>query len=210
MPSIRSFAPVALAALLSACGGGDATSPDAATALRADEASAVAVQMGLALSGAAAASSSASRSSDVAASVATVPISWSITQVAPCPRGGSIKVSGAATGDVDATAQTVTIDMTATQEPQDCRITTRDELSAITFNGAPSLASTAHMSIVGGAPSGAFTSSTKGGFTWKRDDGSTGTCAVDYTSTADFTAKLLTVKGSFCGVALDHTESFAN
>lgn len=211
MQSFRSFAPLALAGLLSAltaCGGGDATAPAAATGLRADEASAVAVQMGMALSGAAAAPSYGS-SNGVSASVAAVPISWSLSQVVPCPKGGSIKLTGSATGDVDATAQKVVMDVTATQEPQACGIASRDGASTITVSGAPSLSSTAHLSIAGSTPTGAFTSATKGGFTWKRGDGSSGNCAVDYTSTADFATKVVTVKGSFCGTTLDQTVSFA-
>jgi hypothetical protein len=209
MKSIQSFAPLALAGLLTAltaCGGSDAIAPPAASGLHADEAAGLAVEMGMALSGAGAAGSRAP-AAGAAASVATVPISYSVSQVIPCPRGGSTKITGSATGDYDAAAQKMVMDVTATQEPQECGVLVKQV--TFTTSGAPNLSSSAHLEIAGGTPSGSFTSSTKGGFSWKASDGRTGNCTVDYTSKADFAAKTVKVTGTFCGSALDYSGSFA-
>lgn len=209
MSSKRFFAPAVAAGVLmalAACGGGDATAPAAATNLRADEAAQLAVELGMALSSATAAPATGTSAGGVAASVAAVPFSHSVSMTVPCPRGGSTKLTGSATGDYDATAQKLVMDVTATQEPQECGVLVKQV--TFTTSGAPNLASSAHMEFTAGTQAGKFTSSTKGGFSWKASDGRSGSCTVDYTSSADFTAKTVKVTGSFCGTALDYSGSF--
>lgn len=198
--------------VLAACGGSDATAPAAASGLHVDEAAGLAVEMGMALSGAGSAaagtgSTASAPAGGMAASVASVPFSHSVSMTVPCPKGGSTKLTGSATGDYDATSQKIVMDVTATQEPQGCAVLVKQV--TFTTNGAPNLSSSAHMEIAGSTPTGSFTSSTKGGFSWTSSDGRSGNCAVDYTSTADFAAKTVKVTGSFCGTALDYSGSFA-
>ena len=203
MQALSPIARRAAAILLVAAGacGGDATAPTPSNALRSDEAADLAVAMGLVLSG----TGGAPATANVAASVAysTVPISYAMEQTLPCPSGGTIHVKGSVNGQYDAASQSMSMDVTATQEPKDCGM----PVKALTFttSGAPNLSTTAHMEIKGGQPAGAFTSSTKGGFSWKASDGRSGSCSVDYTSKADFTAGTVQVTGSFCGTSLSYS-----
>ena len=104
----------------------------------------------------------------------------------------------------DRVAHNLTLDVNATRTDTNCAFDTRD--GVLTLSGNPNVTYAAHLNIVNAALSGLQTASHKGGFTWSLTGGS-GTCDVDITRTFDPSTKTLTIKGSFCGHAVDVTKT---
>ncbi len=195
MPRIRLVAVTVAALALAACGK-DATSPAASPQLKPDEAQALALGMaasGDAYSGAVAVPDVVTRST-ANGGTSFGPITF--TKPRPCPKGGSITPDVKLSGSIDATARSLTLDVSGTETPTECAYPVK--ALTITVNGNPNLAITAHLAIVAGAPSGAQTFTEKGAFTWKSSDGRSGSCTVDVASSADFAKNLRTVTGTFC------------
>ena len=130
------------------------------------------------------------------------PINNQFSVTRQCPRGGQSALSGTVTGTADRVAHDLTLDATATRTDTDCAFDTKDGVLTL----AGSLTYTAHLNIVNAALSGLQTASHKGSFSWSRTGGS-GTCDVDITRTFDPSTKTLTIKGSFCGHAIDVTRT---
>jgi len=133
-----------------------------------------------------------------------IPINTQFSVTKQCPRGGQTALAGSVTGTADRVAHNLTLDATATRTDTNCAFDTKD--GVLTLSGNPNLTYTAHLNIVNSALSGLQTASHKGSFTWSRTGGS-GTCDVDITRTFDPSTKTLTIKGSFCGHAIDITKT---
>ena len=132
------------------------------------------------------------------------PINTQFSVTKQCPRGGQTALTGTVTGTADRVAHNLTLDASATRTDTNCAFDTRD--GVLTLSGNPNVTYNAHLNIVNAALSGLQTASHKGSFTWSRTGGS-GTCDVDITRTFDPSTKTLTIKGSFCGHAIDITKT---
>lgn len=167
--------------------------------LRPDEAVAIAAQVHMnvaaALPGAATSAQLVSNSPASAGWVTT-----SIDRTVPCPRGGLTQMSGQVTGQFDALTQAMYANVASRQVPFGCAHTIQGV--SVYTTGAPDLITMAHVVAVDGMSAGIHTVTAKGGFTWTASDGRSGSCTVDYSSKADYTAKTFSVIGSFCGTAL--------
>lgn len=145
--------------------------------------------------------------SSAAISSAPVPINTTFSITRQCPQGGQTAFAGSVVGTGDRLAHSLTLDATATRTDTDCAFNTRD--GVVTLSGNPNIAYTAHLNIVNAAPVGLQTQTHKGSFTWSRT-GASGTCDVDITSQYDPSTSTLTIKGSFCGHAVDITKTKAS
>ena len=121
-----------------------------------------------------------------------------------CPAGGSVAVSGSAVYTGDVAARTGSFAVTATRVESGCVFNVRRG-AAVTVDGNPSTTVTGSQSFTRGVP-GVRTITQKGAFRWSRG-GTGGSCAVDLVSVFDPAARALSVKGTFCGYAVDATRS---
>jgi hypothetical protein len=130
------------------------------------------------------------------------------------------------TAVVDTVAHTGSITTIATETPAACAFTV-DSLNAalttianpntvITITGAPSLVTESATSWSWGDPDAAraahvgrapLTSTQTGAFTYSTSDGRSGTCQVDIESVFDPAARTHTVTGTFCGQAIEVTNT---
>lgn len=193
--------------LLAAAACSDSTSP-AKSSLESEEAAAVAQYFDASASSGAMTSPALATSSPLAAaspgfSAAMMPVTLSVDHVAPCPKGGQTHLTFALDGQVDQQAHSLDVTMTGTQAPQQCAFPVKDLVFTVT--GTPGLTSTHHITIENGVPVGVQTARVEGSFDWSSSDGRSGSCAVDYTSEADFTAGTAKVDGSFCGTTIHYS-----
>ncbi|HKK28037.1 MAG TPA: hypothetical protein VKB18_08130 [Gemmatimonadota bacterium] len=114
-----------------------------------------------------------------------------------CRLGGTLTVDGRVDHTYDTSTRTLTADFRATVTHDACVLTVRGH--DITVTGNPNLTLEAHRMRVDGLPSGVQTLSLKGGFTWVKADGTSGSCQVDLTSQLDPDARTRTIDGTFCG-----------
>jgi hypothetical protein len=190
-----------LALTLTACGG-DATGLKGS--LSADESAQLAMQLGSTVAAQAASSAQASMTRSVPGlNLAAVPVSLNVDATVPCPLGGQTHLTLAVSGSVDQLAQTATMDLTGTNAPANCGYRVRQAIVHVT--GTPSLTHTAHVSVDHGLPVGTQTFSTNGSFSWTADDGRSGSCSIESTTTADYSANTVTVHGSICGTTIDYS-----
>jgi len=145
--------------------------------------------------------------SSAAVSSTPVPINTTFSITRQCPQGGQTAFAGSVVGTGDRVAHSLTLDATATRTDTNCAFNTRD--GVLTVNGNPNIAYTGHLNIVNAALVGIQSQTHKGSFTWSRTGGS-GTCDVDITSQYDPSTRTLTIKGSFCGHAIDVTKTRAS
>ena len=143
-------------------------------------------------------------SGSAAVTTTPFPINTQFDVTKQCPRGGQTELKGNVTGTADRGTHSLLLDATATRTDTNCAFDTRD--GVLTLSGNPNLTYAAHLNIVNAVLSGLQTASHKGSFTWSRTGGS-GTCDVDITRTFDPSTKTLTIKGSFCGHAIDITKT---
>lgn len=127
---------------------------------------------------------------------------FSVTKA--CPQGGQVALAGTITGTGDATTHSLSIEAAATRTDTDCAFQTKN--GTLTLNGNPNITYDGKLNIVNGALSGLQTQTHKGSFTWARVGGS-GVCDVDITSSYDPATHTATVSGTFCGIAVNATQT---
>lgn len=183
------------AGLLAVVACSDSTGPNGS--LTPEEINELAVQMGVGLSsdllGSPALAPGGARLNAVPA-----PISASIDFTVRCPRGGNTHISASIDGTIDDATQSATLDVTATQEPDDCGYPVHGK----TVRLSGSLTANAHVEVQNGLPVGVHTASLVGEFDWRTNDGRRGSCTVNYSATANYTSKVSTVSGNFCGATV--------
>jgi len=128
-------------------------------------------------------------------------INNSFTFTRACPKGGQVTVAGTMVGSADPATQSLSVVSTATKTDANCALQTRD--GVLTLSGNPNVVVKSTISIVAGKPTGLQAGSQKGGFTWTRSTGGSGSCVIDVTSSLDPTSWTMTVVGSFCGHAVN-------
>jgi hypothetical protein len=124
-----------------------------------------------------------------------MPISASVDFTVRCPRGGSARITGTVDGIVDDETESATIDVSATQRPNDCGY----QVHGKTIWTTGLLTANAHVEVANGLPVGVHTASLVGEFSWRANDGRRGSCTVDYSASANYTSNVSTVNGNFCG-----------
>ncbi|HEU0013913.1 MAG TPA: hypothetical protein VFQ45_09530 [Longimicrobium sp.] len=128
------------------------------------------------------------------------------TRTHTCPVSGNITVQGTATFVYDPATRDGSHTFAATRTDNACTINVRNGSGTISVTGNPNVALTSQQTWAAGVP-GVRTATQKGGFTWSRSTGASGTCAVDLTSTWTPQTRTHTVKGTFCGHEVDVTHT---
>jgi hypothetical protein len=198
---LRILAGTAVLVLAAACDR-NATVPDAATLTAAEAAELAPLFEELADASFAGAAFSASSADGARMDVTTTTVPFSRTRA--CPGGGNVAISGSAVYTVDVAARTGSHSVTATRVESGCVLNGRRG-GAVTIDGNPSTTITGSESFTRGVP-GIRTVTQKGAFRWSRGT-TTGNCAVDLVSTFDPVARSASVKGTFCGRAVDVTRT---
>ena len=139
-----------------------------------------------------------------AAASAPIAINNQFTVTKACPKGGQVALAGTITGTGDATTHNLSLEVSATRTDTDCAFQTRN--GTLTLNGNPNLTYDGKLSIVNSALSGLQTQTHEGSFSWARVGGS-GVCDVDITSSYDPATHTATVAGTFCGIAVNATQT---
>lgn len=139
-----------------------------------------------------------------AAVSAPIAINNQFTVTKACPKGGQVAFAGTITGTGDATTHSLSVEAAATRTDTNCAFQTKD--GTLTLNGNPNITYDGKLNIVNAALSGLQTQTHKGSFTWARVGGS-GVCDVDITSSYDPATHTATVSGTFCGVAVNATQT---
>jgi hypothetical protein len=139
-----------------------------------------------------------------AAATAPIAINNQFSVTKACPKGGQVVLAGTLTGTGDATTHTFSLDAAATRTDSDCAFQTRN--GTLTLNGNPNITYDGKLNIVNAALSGLQTQTHKGSFSWARVGGS-GVCDVDITSSYDPATHTATVSGTFCGIAVNATQT---
>ena len=201
----RPRTPVALALaaslLVGAAACSDSTAP-AKGSLTPDEISELAAQMGELFANAFA-GSAVLASKGAAAQTSAIPTTIKVTVNldAPCPRGGSAHVAATVNAVADDATESLTADVSGTQEPKDCGFDVKGKTIWITGK----LTSSAHAEVVNGLPVGEQRESLNGSFSWRASDGRRGSCDVNYVANANYTTNVVTVNGNFCGQTIQVT-----
>jgi hypothetical protein len=185
--------------LVSAAACSDSTAPN--DSLTPDETSELAFQMGAHLSGGLSESASSSVAGGPLLNAIPEPFSGTVNATVPCPRGGITRVTGTVNGTFDAATKTGTVNVTATNRPDDCGY----DVHGKTIRVSGSLTATAHAEIENGLPVGTHTASLVGEFNWRASDGRRGTCSVNYSATANYDTNVASVSGNFCGSTVQFT-----
>jgi hypothetical protein len=202
-PRRRSLAVLLGAALLSAAACSDSTAPD--DHLTADEANELAARIGLQLFGESGGFLSFVRRSNSlggeGSAAVPQPFNVSVETDVPCIRSGRAHLVVTLKGVLDEVAESMTADVDGTYVPNNCGILVHRKL----FRISGSLSLGAHFEVAHGLPVGTHTATMKGNFTWRATDGRMGTCAIDFASSANYTTRVATVNGSFCGSTIQFT-----
>lgn len=125
------------------------------------------------------------------------------TRTHPCPRGGEVRVAGSSTITGDRAAGSWTVQQTATKTLAACAFNTRDG-ELVQQDGSLSIQGT--RSVVQGRLSGPQTTTQRGTVRWTRGTQS-GSCDVDLSTAFDPATRTATVRGSYCGRAVDRTHT---
>jgi hypothetical protein len=142
--------------------------------------------------------------SGAAAVSAPISINNQFTVTRACPKGGHVALAGTITGTGDATTHSLSVEAAATRTDTNCAFQTKN--GTLTLNGNPNITYDGHLNIVNAALSGLQTQTHKGSFSWARVGGS-GVCDVDITSSYDPATHTATVSGTFCGIAVNATQT---
>jgi hypothetical protein len=134
----------------------------------------------------------------------TIPstFSHSLDVTVPCPKGGTLRLNGTATGTSDFAAHDFSLHVYGTRTDTDCAFETRRGLLKTTG----SIAYDGSLNIVNGALSGVQTQTHVGSFHWVRGSES-GDCVVNLTSTFDPATHVARVSGDVCGAHVDVTRT---
>ncbi|CAA9373415.1 MAG: hypothetical protein AVDCRST_MAG89-4793 [uncultured Gemmatimonadetes bacterium] len=122
-----------------------------------------------------------------------------------CPAGGNVTVTGTVERAIDRATQSGTLSVNAKRVENACAFQQRNGVT-VTVTGQPSTSMAAKQIFEKGVP-GVLTQTQKGAFSWTRSNGKSGTCTVDLTSTFNHATRTATVKGTFCGRAVDETRT---
>ena len=188
----RPFALVAGVALCAAAACGDSTAPDAT--LTDDEAIELARQMEIHFTGGFS-SSTAPEGAGVQFNTVPEPFNVPVDVSVPCPRGGNTRLTGTVSGTMDEATESLTAHLNGTHRPTNCGY----DVHGKTISISGSLTTTAHVEVANGVPIGRHAATLVGEFNWRASDGRRGTCAVDITSTANFSSRISTLTGTLCG-----------
>lgn len=124
-----------------------------------------------------------------------------------CPMGGSVTVTGTVERAIDRATQSGTLAVNATRVENACAVQQRNGIT-VTITGKPNTSLTVTQSFNKGVP-GVLTQTQKGAFSWTRSNGKSGTCTLELTSTFDPATRSVSIKGTFCGRAVDETRTRA-
>jgi hypothetical protein len=138
---------------------------------------------------------------------AAAPVTTTIafTRTRACPLGGSVQVQGTVVHTGDRQTRSASHQYAATRTEQGCVLPLRSGES-ITINGDPNTAVTGSWSVTDGTP-GVRTITHRGGFTWARSGGGSGSCTVDLTATWDPATRTHRLQGTFCYRTVDVTRT---
>jgi hypothetical protein len=135
---------------------------------------------------------------------APIAINNQFTVTKACPKGGQVVLAGTLTGTGDATTHSFSLEAAATRTDADCAFQTKN--GTLTLNGNPNIVYDGKLNIVNAALSGLQTQTHKGSFSWARV-GASGVCDVDITSSYDPATHTATVSGTFCGIAVNASQT---
>lgn len=200
------FALLPLFALVACGGGDDGTGPggsdDAGEQLTEQE---VGEMMdALAAAGAFEPPSAGSGSAPPAGVAAAVPVELDVDNRYDCPAGGTVRVSGSMSGEVDQDTGAGSFQLTMTQTHEDC-VADSQSGTRFKFNGAPSLDTDMDFDVTS---AGDFTATgTHGGSLLWETDGRQGTCTVDLTYDVSGSGDSYSgsVSGTVCGVSFSES-----
>ncbi len=195
------LAPV-LALGLAACGGGFTASGDVPSADEVNDLAQALAQGGFAGFGSVA--GAPSRAPAVSGTS-------TIDYTGPCNGGGTVKLAGSMTANVNQTTNSGTIDFNYTFAPSGCQVTTAGG-KTFTITSDPNLKVDGNFSFSSGTTS-TFQGSLgyNGKFNWTSSDGRAGACGVDLTANYDFSFSSTsstgsaTLSGTVCGVTVTKT-----
>ncbi|HZG44133.1 MAG TPA: hypothetical protein VEY93_14390 [Longimicrobium sp.] len=142
-------------------------------------------------------------------SAAATTTSASFKRQHACPAGGGSTIEGTRVLTRDPATRTGSMQVSATRTDSACTIPARGQREGtVTITGSPNIVLAANHSWTNGVP-GVHTHTQKGGFTWSRSTGGTGTCTVDLTGTFTPATQTYTLTGTFCGrtVNVTHTRT---
>lgn len=205
-------APVALALLVAACGG-DSTGPgpDPRDGLDPPEIVALAdAVLGLTLGVGFGSHTSVRTFPTAALAAAPVSVDFEAEFEADCPLGGTMDVAMDLEGVTDPETGAGDLTMTLTETPRSCVVRHDASGRRFTLDGAPNVVFV--IDLVSDASGAASLSGTyEGAVAWATDDGRGGTCAFDVAFTGEGGSVIGrssgTMRGSVCGVAVDHAWS---
>jgi hypothetical protein len=185
------------AALLSADACSDSTGPR--RSLTPEEANELARLMGAQFASAFMPSAALANKADASLNAVPEPFAIAIDVTVPCPEGGSTRVSMSASGNVDHATQSVTATADGSNKPNGCGFDVHGKTVRVTGE----LTSHAEANVVNGRPVGVQMARLGGQFSWEASDGRSGTCAISYTATANYTTRRAVVSGNFCGSTIN-------
>lgn len=183
------------AGLLTAAACSDSTGPNGS--LTPEELNELALQMGVGLSSDLT-GSAAVTPNGVRLNAVPTPISASVDFTIRCPHGGTARITGSIEGTFDEATESAILDVSATQRPNDCGY----DVHGKPIRATGMLTANAHVEVENGEPVGTQTASLVGEFSWRTSDGRRGSCSVNYSASANYTTKVSTVNGSFCGATI--------
>lgn len=194
-----------LALGLAACGGSFTSSGDPLDTTEAQDLAASLVEGGFAGFGTVAGAPGRPPAAPAISGTST------IDYTGPCDGGGTVKLAGSMTANVNQTTNSGTIDFNYTFAPSGCQVTTAGG-KTFTITSDPNLKVEGNFSFSSGTTS-TFQGSLgyNGKFNWTSSDGRAGACGVDLTANYNFSfsstasSGSATLSGTVCGVSVSRT-----
>jgi len=197
MRRVSIFAATAVAVVLGACSDSDDPAGIEGGLSQAEAATLAAAMSGEALG------STDGQIPGAALSPAAVPFDVNLALTLPCPLGGEVSFEGQVSGDFDVEAETLAVNVTASQVHAGCAVDA--EGVTVTVTGNPGLEFSSQLTAAGNPPVGTQSATLSGAFDWSASDGRAGTCDVSLTATRDLANETGSAAGAFCGHSLDVT-----
>lgn len=196
-------------ALVGACGG-DGPTANSGDALTEPEVQEIAVELfaelgGLFSGGFGTTSEQHELPFGLSLSQAAVPISESFDETFPCEGGGTVTLEGEISGNVDDETFEGDLDIDLTEDLHACVV--EGQNITATVNGEPNIRLRGTFVIESESISAEFTY--VGGFSFVTDDGRSGTCGIDISSTLTISGAgtgslATTTTGTLCGITVDN------
>ena len=196
MRTIRMCAVVPLFAVVVALGcSSDSAGPEEASSpITAGESLAMAND----LMGAMSAAFASGSMQNVALSAAeSVPININYSHSEACDAGGTLSLSGSASGSLDVNTGTGSVFVQVLETANDCDFGFTER--QVIINTAPTISATGTFTFVGGQLGTQQTVRVGGGFNFTIDGATTGFCAVNLTVNLSTTPGATTTSGTVCG-----------